>query len=145
MSLFDIERTLFYPHPRERVWRALTEREALAAWLMDNDFEPVVGHAFTMRMPPSPGWNGKVTCVVLAVDPPRHLSFSWQGRDGPREPTVVSYRLEQVEGGTRLLFSHRGFRGFGGAAESVILKFGVRRHYRVRLVQVLEALAAERA
>jgi uncharacterized protein YndB with AHSA1/START domain len=79
--------------------------------------------------------------VVLAVDPPRHLSYSWRGREGQRQPTVVSYRLEPVEGGTRLHFSHRGFRGLGGAVESAVLTFGVRRHYVVGLARVLDDLA----
>ena len=35
-------------HPIERVWRALTDREALAQWLMPNDFEPVVGHSWAI-------------------------------------------------------------------------------------------------
>ncbi len=30
----------FYPHPPERVWKALTDRRVLAAWMMENDFEP---------------------------------------------------------------------------------------------------------
>ncbi len=38
-----------YPHPRELVWRTLTDRELLAVWLMPSDFEPVVGRSFTMR------------------------------------------------------------------------------------------------
>ena len=38
-----LKRTVVYPHSIERVWRALTCRDALAQWLMPNDFEPVVG------------------------------------------------------------------------------------------------------
>jgi uncharacterized protein YndB with AHSA1/START domain len=30
----------FFPHPPEKVWRALTDPELLASWLMPNDFEP---------------------------------------------------------------------------------------------------------
>jgi len=29
---------VFYPHSPERVWQALIDRRALAAWMMDNDF-----------------------------------------------------------------------------------------------------------
>lgn len=48
--LFEVR----YPHTPERVWRALTDPKALAAWLMPNDFAPVVGHRFTFRAPPQP-------------------------------------------------------------------------------------------
>jgi uncharacterized protein YndB with AHSA1/START domain len=39
----DIDLTVTYPHPIDRVWAALTSSEALAAWLMPNDFQPVGG------------------------------------------------------------------------------------------------------
>ena len=41
MTTIEIDRT--YPHPRERVWRALTDPELLARWLMPNDFENGAG------------------------------------------------------------------------------------------------------
>ena len=31
----------FLPYPKERVWRALTDPDLIARWLMPNDFEPV--------------------------------------------------------------------------------------------------------
>jgi uncharacterized protein YndB with AHSA1/START domain len=43
-------REVFHPHPREQVWAALVDPKALGLWLMPNDFEPRVGHAFTFRM-----------------------------------------------------------------------------------------------
>jgi uncharacterized protein YndB with AHSA1/START domain len=33
----------------EKVWRALTERALIEAWLMPNDFQAVLGHRFTFR------------------------------------------------------------------------------------------------
>jgi uncharacterized protein YndB with AHSA1/START domain len=38
-----------FPQPPAHVWRALTEPELLAAWLMPNDIAPVVGHKFNFR------------------------------------------------------------------------------------------------
>jgi uncharacterized protein YndB with AHSA1/START domain len=38
MSEDAIVYEVVYQHPIRSVWRALTEREALAAWLMPNDF-----------------------------------------------------------------------------------------------------------
>ena len=37
------------PEPREKVWRALTERELLAKWLLPNDLRPEVGAKFNLR------------------------------------------------------------------------------------------------
>ena len=38
-----------FPHPPEKLWRALTEGPLLAQWMMNNDFEPVVGRKFQFR------------------------------------------------------------------------------------------------
>ena len=46
------------PHPPERIWRALTQAPLIAEWLMQNDFQPVVGHRFNFRAAPIHGWNG---------------------------------------------------------------------------------------
>jgi len=43
-----------FPHPPEKLWRALTESTLLAQWMMNNDFEPVVGRKFQFRADPCP-------------------------------------------------------------------------------------------
>ena len=54
-----VEREL--PHPAEKIWRALTQPQLLAEWLMKNDFEPVVDHRFKF----SADW-GEVACQVMS-------------------------------------------------------------------------------
>ena len=39
----DIVITRDLPYPVELVWSAFTESDQIAAWLMKNDFSPVVG------------------------------------------------------------------------------------------------------
>ena len=79
-----------YPHPRERVWRALTTSDAIAGWLMKNDFEPRVGHAFTLHTEPGPGFDGIVHCTVQELREPERMSWTWKG--GPLD-TVVTFAL----------------------------------------------------
>ena len=38
-----------FPFPPDRLWRALTQPHLIEAWLMKNDFAPVVGHRFNLR------------------------------------------------------------------------------------------------
>jgi uncharacterized protein YndB with AHSA1/START domain len=103
-----IDLEAFYPHPVELVWRALTEPAALATWLMTNDFQAKVGHRFTFRTDPAPGFDGIVRCRVLDCEPPRRLAYTWRGM--PELPeTMVSWSLEPVPGGTRLRLVHSGF------------------------------------
>ena len=98
----------FFPHPPEKVWRALTDPELLASWLMPNDFEPRVGHRFTFRTDPVPahGFDGIVRCEVLELVPARRLRVSWAG--GGLD-TTVTWDLVPEGRGTRLLLSHEGF------------------------------------
>jgi uncharacterized protein YndB with AHSA1/START domain len=86
----------FFPHPPEKVWRALTNPGLLASWLMPNDFEPRVGHRFTFRTDPVPGhgFDGIVRCEVLELVPARRLRISWAG--GGLDTTVTGAALSNA-------------------------------------------------
>ena len=66
-----------YPHPPSKVWKVITTREHLSRWLMENDFEPRVGHHFQFRAQPIGGWDGIVNCEVLELVPERKLVMTW--------------------------------------------------------------------
>lgn len=65
-----IRETVLINAPIERVWSAVATSEGLAAWFMPNDFQPVVGHEFTLDAGP---W-GVLPCKVVEVDRPRRLA-----------------------------------------------------------------------
>jgi uncharacterized protein YndB with AHSA1/START domain len=78
-------------HPG-KVWRALTEPELAALWLMPEN----------------------VDCQVIAAEPPRFLRCAWRSdeRDslGNALDTVVTFELSPTEqGGTHLRIVHEGF------------------------------------
>ena len=114
-----------YPQPPERVWHALTDSRALAAWLMENDFAPHVGHRFQFRTQPQPGFDGIVRCTVLEIDAPRRLVYSWQG-GAMAQPTIITWTLAPVPTGTHLRLEHTGFVGADGLAISELLGRGWR-------------------
>lgn len=129
-----------YPHPRNKVWRALTDSRALAEWLMENDFEPRVGHQFTFRTEPGPGFDGIVHCEVLELEEPSTLVYSWKG--GPLD-TVVRYSLDETATGTRLRVVHSGFRGLKAELVRLILKAGSKRLYGRALPALLDRLESD--
>jgi uncharacterized protein YndB with AHSA1/START domain len=94
-----------FPHPPEKVWRALTDSSLIAQWLKRNDFEPVTGHAFTLRADPAPNWNGIIDCEVLEVDPSKTLSWGTMGMG-----SVVTFTLTPTEAGTHVRVEQAGFR-----------------------------------
>jgi uncharacterized protein YndB with AHSA1/START domain len=100
-----IEREM--PHPPEKIWRALTEGSLIKEWLMDNDFQPVVGHRFKFRSTPVPNWDGIIDSEVLIVEPNKKLSYSW-GTMG-MENSVV-WTLVPTSGGTLVRMEQSGFR-----------------------------------
>jgi uncharacterized protein YndB with AHSA1/START domain len=100
------------PHARHKVWRALTQSDLIAAWLMQNDFAPRPGHKFTFRAQPLPGWSGVTNCEVLEIEPEERLVYSWG--DGTESEsglkTIVAWTLSEEAGGTRVRMEQSGFR-----------------------------------
>lgn len=109
-----------FPHPPERLWRALTQPHLIQEWLMKNDFAPVVGHRFHL----SGDWGGVLDCEVLEVAPNETLSYTWNFAHA--DPafdlrSVVTFTLTPTGTGTRLRMEQTGFRpdqkqAFGGAS-----------------------------
>ena len=86
------------PHPPEKIWRALTQPHLIEEWLMKNDFKPVVGHSFNLRG----DWGGVLDCEVLAVEPNKTLSYTWNfSHDDPAYnlTSVVTFTLTLTRAG----------------------------------------------
>ena len=108
------------PHPPDKVWRALTEPELLAEWLLPvlgRKLELAPGSEWTFKTDPYPGWDGTVQCKLLEVDTQRVLRYAWTV---PFLDTVVTFTLTPTPSGTRLSLVQSGFtpaqqRESGGA------------------------------
>jgi uncharacterized protein YndB with AHSA1/START domain len=103
---------MFYPHPVKQVWEALTDQQALATWLMPNNFAPRLGHRFTFESGPERGWHGTIYCQVVQLDADHCVAYTWRGGLDGFE-SLVTFTLEPVEGGTRLCLEHSGFEAGG--------------------------------
>jgi uncharacterized protein YndB with AHSA1/START domain len=107
------------PHPPEKIWRALTQPHLIAEWLMKNDFKLAVGHRFNLRG----DWGGVLDCEVLAVEPNRTLSYTWNFAHDDAAyalQSVVTLTLTPTSTGTHLRMEQSGFQpdqkqAFGGA------------------------------
>jgi uncharacterized protein YndB with AHSA1/START domain len=100
-----------FPHPPEKVWRALTQPQLIEEWLMKNDLKPVVGQRFNFRADFLP--NGSLDCEVLAVEPPSKLSYTWDSASGNPAfslKSVVTWTLTSTSKGTHLRMEQSGFR-----------------------------------
>ena len=108
-----------FPHPPERLWRALTLPHLIEDWLMKNDFAPIIGHKFKLRGE----WGGVLDCEVLEIEPQRRLSYTWNfAHEDPAYnlESVVTFTLTPTATGTHLRMEQAGFaptqkQAFGGA------------------------------
>src|SRR5437762_6189672 len=97
------------PHPPERIWRALTQPHLIEEWLMKNDFKPAVGHRFNLRGE----WGGVLDCEVLAIEPNKALSYTWNLKHADAAfdlQSVVTFTLTPTRTGTLLRMEQSGFR-----------------------------------
>lgn len=104
--LRDLKLEVFYPHPPEKVWLLLTNSKALAAWFMENNFEPRLGHKFQFQQSTLPGLAENIDCEVIELNEPNRLSFTWQD-NMMCQPSIVSWTIIPVDGGTRLKLEHK--------------------------------------
>ncbi len=91
-----------FPYPPENIWRALTQPRLIEEWLMNNDFQPDLGHVFELH-----GDWGSVACKVLEIEPGRTLVYSWTA--GGLE-SVVAWTIAPSAAGTWLRMEQSGFR-----------------------------------
>jgi uncharacterized protein YndB with AHSA1/START domain len=108
-----------FAFPPEKLWRALTQPHLIEEWLMKNDFKPVVGHHFNLRGE----WGGVLDCEVLALEPNRTLSYTWNFVHDDAAyhlKSVVTFTLTPTSTGTHLRMEQAGFgpqqkQAYGGA------------------------------
>ncbi|MCC8973954.1 SRPBCC family protein [Bradyrhizobium brasilense] len=108
-----------FPHPPEKLWRALTQPHLMEEWLMKNNFKPEVGHSFNLRGE----WGGVLDCKVLTVEPHRTLSYTWNFAHTDAAfnlESVVVFTLTPTATGTHLRVEQSGFQpdqkqAYGGA------------------------------
>jgi len=88
-----------FPHPVERVWRAITDPAEVGVWFMASRIDLRVGGAWRIGAEGG-GFEGRIT----ALDPQRLVRF--EGRIPGGGPGYCQYELESDGvGGTRMTFT----------------------------------------
>lgn len=110
----SINHQFFFPHSPQTVWQYLTKPELMQQWLMENDFQPIIGIDFQFRTKPIPSldFDGIFYCKVLEIVPFKKLSYSWKSGPGQGKITldsIVTWKLEPKDKGTELFLEHSGF------------------------------------
>lgn len=99
----------------ERVFQALASSEITQWWVRSGVFDT---REWSGEVRNQGRWSASgmargqpyaLEGEFVEVDPPHRLVHTWKGVGAPGEPTTVTYRLEPIEGGTRLKLRHAGF------------------------------------
>lgn len=122
-----IKKQVHLKAPRERVWRAVSDSKQFGAWFgmhCDTDFvagTKVSGHMVPTSVDPAiaeqqkPFEGARVVLFIERVEPMDLLSFRWHPSaevnvDDPDAPTtLVTFTLQDADGGTLLTVSESGF------------------------------------
>ena len=100
----------------DRVFKALCSEE-IAEWWGSSDTYRVtqwtgdlrIGGAWRSIGKGADGHDFEVGGEFLEIDPPHRIVHSWKPSWAPDSATIVSYRLQAIEGGTRVTVAHTGF------------------------------------
>jgi uncharacterized protein YndB with AHSA1/START domain len=91
---------------RHDVFALVSTSDGLRAWLDDAELDPRVGGAVRLRLR-----DAEVAGKVLALDPPQHISFTWQWLDDASlAPGIVAFDAIDHGARTHLTVRHVGLR-----------------------------------
>jgi uncharacterized protein YndB with AHSA1/START domain len=97
--------------PIDKVWRALTDAEAMRQWYFDlKEFRPQVGFEFQFVVEHE-GHSYDHRCKVTEVVPQEKLAYSWcyAGYEGA---SLVTFELFRDGDRTRVKLTHEGLESF---------------------------------
>lgn len=103
---FTIEYVRTFPHPIDRVWRAITDPKEFAAWFIPGSVDLKAGGSYSFGgcADVEPDFAGK----VVAIDPPRLIRFSGgPGHIKGRDEGWFEFKLSEIKGGTRMVFTEK--------------------------------------
>jgi uncharacterized protein YndB with AHSA1/START domain len=103
--------------PRERVFRAWTNAEAIQQWFRPmgmltevTRLELCVGGGFQFALTnPDNGEKSYITGRYVEIDPPQKLIFTWSSPGTQEHETLVTVEFVERSGVTEILLTHERF------------------------------------
>jgi uncharacterized protein YndB with AHSA1/START domain len=113
MNTDRIEKSFVLRAPRSRVWEALTNVEELNSWFgvsLQGEMAPAARLRGNFTIP---GHEHQVMDITIeTLEPEQRMSWRWVPGNGDPEDegtTLVTFDLEDADGGTRLTMVESGF------------------------------------
>lgn len=101
-----------YDCPAERVWSAITSKDAMKSWYFDiPDFELKAGSVFNFFEP-----GGKNLyhhrCTILEIIPNQILRHTWTHPSHSQGESILTWFIQSVDDKTQLILTHEGIDQF---------------------------------
>ena len=101
----------------DKVWRALTQPEALKKWMAPDDAFKIpvaetnvrVGGRYHIVMKSPDGEDHDVSGSYRVIVPNRKLVYTWAWKSTPERESLVTFELRATDGGTELTLKHEQF------------------------------------
>lgn len=127
-----VEQQIEVDAPRTAVFHLLATADGLRRWLDDAALEPRVGGEVRLTLR-----NAQTVGKVLAIDPPQHISFTWQWTtESGAVPTVVAFDAIDHGARTHVTVRHVGFT----SSAQVDLHNELWRHWLARFADATRSL-----
>ena len=108
-----------FNHPIDKVWKAISSADEISAWFIKADFEPKPGYKYTFTASEEQNCT-QITGEVKEATP-YTLAYTWVLENTTVE-TLVTWKLEPHENGTRLNLEHSGISAYPGDTAVAMFK-----------------------
>ncbi len=104
----------------DKVWNAITQAGEISKWFIHADIKLEVGYHYTFTATEEHG-STQIKGSVLEIDP-YTFKYTWEVA-GTGMSTTVTWTLEEVAEGTKLILIHAGIAKFGDQAAEMMGHF----------------------
>ncbi len=112
-----IQKEAIFKSDIDSVWNAISKQEEISKWFLEADFKAEKGYAYTFSSKDE-GCEPIIGKVISAD--PYLLIYTWEVK-GTNIETTVAWKLESIDGGTKLTLEHSGISNY--AADTAIKMF----------------------
>ena len=133
------KKRIFYGIAIETLWQAITDREQLEDWFMENNFEGRENAAFEFLDNPGEKWKGIFYGEIISYQPTINMAYSWSHKK-LKHTTYVWWKLESQGVNTLLEIEHSGFKGLS----DYLTSFSYSRFWNYKLKKLLSYVTKER-
>ncbi|WP_299252566.1 SRPBCC domain-containing protein [uncultured Aquimarina sp.] len=107
-----------FKHSIDKIWNAISKAEEISTWFIPADFKAEVGYNYSFNSADKENCS-QITGTVKQASP-YTLIYTWIVANTDVE-TTVTWKLEKIEGGTKLYLEHSGISNY--PVDNVITMF----------------------